>query len=140
MDTVKEQLEQLMPKSLDDVIRTHRDRMKAYLSTDAEIAALKGPVPIQYVKGEISDWAFITFFLVQNGLPMVYLTGSNLAERSSWMTSLVVAIDGDAVATKSGSLYKLKGDKSELLDLPYICATLNGWGIGRLFGVPAFFF
>lgn len=71
---------------------------------------------------------------------MIYLTGFNDAERSSWMTSLVVAIDGDAVATKSGSLYKLKGDKSEILDLPYICATLNGWGVGQLFGVPPFFF
>lgn len=140
MDTVEQQLERMMPTSLDDVIRTNRDAVKAYLSTDAEIAALKGAVPIQYVKGEISHWAFITFFITKKALPMVYLTGFNAAERSSWMTSLVVAIDGDAVATTSGSVYKLVGKKSEELDLPFICATLNGWGAGKLLGVPEFFF
>jgi len=57
---------------------------------------------------------------------MIYLTGLNDAERSSWMTSQVVAIDGDAIATITGSVYKLKGGKSGILDLPYICATLNG--------------
>lgn len=140
METVAQQLEKMIPKSLDAIICTNRDRVKAYLSTDAEIEALKGAVPIQSVKGELVNWAFITLFLTKEGLPMIYLTGFNDAERSSWMTSLVVAIDGDAVATKSGSLYKLKGDKSEILDLPYICATLNGWGVGQLFGVPPFFF
>lgn len=140
MEFVVQQLEQMIPKSLDDIIRTKRDQVKAYLTTTAEIEALKGIVPIQFVKGELSNWAFITFFLTKKGLPMVYLTGFNSAERSSWMTSLVVAIDGDAVATKSGSVYKLKGDKSEILDLPYICATLNGWGLGRTLGVPQFFF
>ncbi|BAO28292.1 hypothetical protein [Sulfuritalea hydrogenivorans] len=140
MESVAQQLEQMIPKSLGDIIVTNRDQVKAYLTTDAEIEALKGAVPIQPVKGELSDWAFITFFLTKKGLPMIYLTGFNAAERSSWMTSLVVAIDGDAVATTSGSVYKLKGDKSEVLDLPYICATLNGWGVGRMLGVPPFFF
>lgn len=140
MEDIAQQLEKMIPKSLGDIICTNRDRVKAYLSADAEIEALKGGVPIQAVKGELSNWAFITIFLTKQGLPMIYLTGFNGAENSSWMTSLVVAIDGNFVATKSGSLYKLKGDKSEILDLPYICATLNGWGVGRLLGVPPFFF
>ena len=140
MEDIAQQLEQMIPKSLDGIICTNRDRVKAYLSTNAEIEALRGGVPIQAVTGELSDWAFITFFLAKQGLPMIYLTGFNEAKSSSWMTSLVVAIDGDAVATKSGSLYLLKGDKSEILDLPYICATLNGWGVGKKLGVPPFFF
>lgn len=140
MKAVAQQLEQMTPKSLGDIICTNRDQVKAYSSTDAEIAALKGAIPIQPIKGELSAWAFITFFLTKQGLPMIYLTGFNEAERSSWMTSLIVAIDGDVVATTSGSVYKLKGDKSDILDLPYICATLNSWGVGRLLGVPPFFF
>jgi hypothetical protein len=140
MDSAAYPLQQIMPNSLDDIIRTNRDKVKAYLSTDSEIEALKGSIPITFIKGELSDWAFITFFMTATGLPMVYLTGSNEAERSSWMTSLVVAIEGDAVATTSGSVYKLKGDKSDTLDLPCICATLNSWGVGQKLGVPPFFF
>lgn len=140
MESVAQQLEPMIPTSLDDIIRINRDQVTAYMTTAAEIEALKGIVPLQFVKGELSDWAFITFFLVRTGLPMVYLTGFNSAEHSRWMTSLVVAIDGDAVATTSGSVYKLKGDKSEILDLSHICATLNAWGVGRMLGVPRFFF
>ncbi len=140
MDTLKQQLEQILPKSLDDIVRTNRDKMRIYVSTDEELAALRASVPIQPVKGVITEWNFITLFLVESSSPMVYLTGVNRAMRSSWMTSLVVGIDGDAVATNSGSLYKLSGDRSDQLDLEYICATLNLWGIGQHFGVPPFFF
>jgi len=140
MESITRQLEQIEPKSLDDIIRTNRDMVKAYLSTDVEIEALKRPIPIAFVRGELFDWAFITFFMTENELPMIYLTGFNRAERSSWMTSLVVAIEGDVVATTSGSVYKLKGGKSDKLDLHHICATLNGWGVGQKLGVPQFFF
>lgn len=140
METVVQQLEQMIPKSLGDIICTNRDQVKGYLTTDAEIEAMQGVIPIQPVKGELSDWAFITFFLAKEGLPMIYLTGFNDAEHSSWMTSLVVAVNGDVVATTSGSVYRLKGDKSDIVDLPHICATMNGWGIGRMLGVPQFLF
>lgn len=133
-------LDQLMPTSLDDIIRSNRDRMRLYRSTDDELNALRMPLPTSRDKGVISHWCFITIAQLGEVSPQVCLTGYNAAERSSWMTSQVTGISGNAVATRSGSLYLLEGESSTELDLPFICATLNGWGIGQHFGVPAFFF
>lgn len=138
--TIAQHLEQITPKSLDDIIRTNRDKARMYLSTEAELAALQGPIPIGLVKGKISHWSFITFFLTKKSWAGVYLTGFNAAENSSWMTSMVTAISGTAVLTRSGSIYILVGEPSAEQDLPFICATLNGWGVGQDFGVPPLFF
>lgn len=137
---IVQQLEQITPKSLDDIIRTNRDKARMYLSTEAELAALQGAIPIGLVKGKISHWSFITFFLTEKNWAGVYLTGFNAAENSSWMTSMVTAINGTAVLTKSGSIYIFDGEPSTEQDLPFICATLNLWGAGQHFGVPPLFF
>lgn len=139
-DTNRGVIDALIPKSIDDVIRKHRDQLRAYLSTAAELDALRNPIPVVYVKSEISYWAFITFSFAASGMAPVYLTGYNQRGRCSWMTSHVIAIDGDLVATKTGSTYRLVGEKSDDLDLPHICATLNTWGVGQKYGVPEFFF
>ncbi|MBI5922079.1 MAG: hypothetical protein HY847_10605 [Betaproteobacteria bacterium] len=139
-DNILQQLQEITPKSLDDIIRTNRDKAKLYLSTEAELTALQGPMPIGLVKGNISHWSFITFFLTQKSWAGVYLTGFNEAENSSWMTSAVTAINRTAVLTRSGSIYILVGEPSTEPDLPFICATLNGWGVGQHFGVPPLFF
>lgn len=133
-------LENLMPSSLDDIIRKNRDEARFYESTEAELAALHGVVPIMAVTGRLINWRFITFLFVETNTPMVNLVGYNVDAQSSWMTSLVVAIQGTFVQTKSGSLYQLEGEPSSDLDLPYICATLNLWKVGPHFGVPAIFF
>ena len=138
--TIAQQLEQITPKSLDDIIRTNRDKARLYLSTGAELAALQGAIPIGLVKGKISHWSFITFFLTKKNWAGVYLTGFNAAENSSWMTSMVTAISRTAVLTRSGSIYTLVGEPSTEQDLPFICATLNLWGVGPDFGVPPLFF
>ena len=139
-DPLKQALQELIPKSLDDVIRSNRDKAKLYLSTDAELDALRAPVPPGPLTGTLSAWAFITMFVTDPGVAMVNLTGFNEARNSSWMTSQVMAIDGEMVLTRSGSHYRLEGERSDILDLPFICATLNGWGVGRILGVPHFFF
>ncbi len=128
------------PASLDDVIRTNRDHTRLYLSTAAELAALRGAIPSQPIKGEIGDWCFITLLISETQERFLYLTGTNLADHSSCMTSKVTVINGHAAMTKSGSIYALAGDPSTAPDLPYICATLNLWGIGPRFGVPPYFF
>lgn len=139
-DTNRSVIKALIPKSLDDIIRKNRDQLRAYLSTAAELEALRESIPVVHVKSEISHWAFITFRFTTSGMSPVYLTGYNLRGRCSWMTSHVIAIDGDLVATKSGSTYRLVGEKSDDLDLLHICATLNTWGVGQKYGVPEFFF
>lgn len=139
-DTLAQHIANLIPKSLDHIIRIRRDQLRLYESTDEELAALHGSVKRSSPTGVISRWSFITLYFVETDWPAVYLVGYNAAERSSWMTSMVVAIDGDAVRTKSGSLYLLEGERSTTFDLPYICATLHRWGVGKMFGVPEFFF
>ena len=137
MDSIfKKQLEAVMPKSLDDIIRTNRDKLRAYVSADSELDVLRKPIAVHPVKAEISGWAFVTLFAVETGLPLIYLTGYNDTAQCSWMTSCVTAIDGCLVETKNGSLYRLVGHATEALDLLHICATLNSWGVGQMFGIP----
>lgn len=139
-DSLADAIARLIPESLDQILRVNRDRARLYESTPEELAALQRPVERGFPKGVISNWCFITFLIVETNEPMVNLVGYNAEERSSWMTSLVVGIDGDAVETKSGSLYLLDGPRSTEFDLPFICATLNSWGLGQMFGVQKFFF
>lgn len=139
-DDIVQQLKEITPKSLDDILRTNRDQARLYLSTEAELAALQGPIPIGLAKGNIGHWSFITFFLNKTNWAGIYLTGFNEAENSSWMTSMVTAICDSAVLTTSGSIYILVGEPTTEPDLPFICATLNGWGVGQNFGVPPLFF
>ena len=139
-ESLKQALEPLMPKSLDDIIRSNREKARLYLSTEAALDALPAPVPPGPITGTLSAWAFITTYFTDPGVAMVNLTGFNDAENASWMTSQVMAIDGDRVFTRSGSHYRLEGERSDILDLPYICATLNSWGVGQRLGVPPFFF
>lgn len=128
------------PVSLDDIIRKNRGSTRLYLSTAAELAALQGTLPDRPAKGEITDWCFITLLISETRDAFVYLTGAHQADHSSCMTSKVTLLDSTAAMTKSGSIYTLRGDPSTTPDLPYICATLNLWGIGPRFGVPPFSF
>jgi len=51
--------------TLDDIIRTNRDKARMCLSTEAELAALEGSIPIGPIKGKITHWSFITFSLTE---------------------------------------------------------------------------
>jgi hypothetical protein len=139
-EAIAQQLEKITPTSLDDVIRTNKDRARLYLSTEAELAALQGTISNGTVTGEIADWCFITFALSESQWSGVSLIGFNEAEHSSWMTSMVIAINDSTVLTKSGSTYTLVGESSTEPDLFHICATLNHWGLGQRLGVPPIFF
>jgi hypothetical protein len=129
-----------MPASLDDVIRANRDVASLALTTEQELLKLHGTIPAQTPKGYLTNWAFIAMQLKRRSEAVTWLTGYNPMERSSWMTSRVVAIEGTSVLTHSGSVYVLKGESSTKVDLPYVCATFHRWGIGKALGVPEFFF
>lgn len=140
MDALETALEQLLPRTLDDIIRANRDTAQLYFSTDYELNPLRGTVEFGPVTARVSNWAFITLHLKESQVGFVYLVGFNQEERCSWMTSFVTGIDKGKVTTKSGSLYELVGDSTLDVDLPYICATLHLWGLGPKLGVPHFFF
>lgn len=140
MDDLKEQLTQLLPQSLDDIIRASRDKVQLYFSNDNEIDALRCPLPDGQIKAQISGWAFITLHFSESQESLVYLVGFNQTEQCSWMTSFVTGIGHGVVTTKSGSIYALIGPSTLDVDLVNICATLHQWGVGRQLGVPHFFY
>lgn len=140
MNAIEQALEQLLPKTLDEIIRANRDKAQLYLSTNDELGPMRSPVTFGAITGQISNWAFITFHIVETKVSFVHLVGFNKGENSSWMTSFVTGIDDRKVMTNSGSLYELVGDSTSDVDLEYICATLNLWGLGPNLGVPRIFF
>lgn len=143
-DKIAEAVTTAMPKSLDDIIRTRRDRASLRLSTADEIAALATPLSTDHPpKGEIDDWRLITLLVVDK--PLVFLVGNN--EQKNWMTSLVTGVDLQAglLSTKSGSVYRMIGEASDgeppMQHLLHICAVLHQWGgIGQMYGVPYVFY
>lgn len=139
-DKLKEALEYLLPKSIDDVLRENRQEARLYLSTPEELAVLVGDIEMHHVKGNISDWCFVSFQIMATGQVGVFLVGHNNEERAAWMTSSVTTIAGKAVMTRSGSLYVLDGEPTTEPNLLHICATLHAWGAGQHFDVPHIFY
>lgn len=140
MDTLEEQLTQLLPRSLDDIIRANRDKVQLYFSRDDEIDALRHSLLEGRIKAQVSDWAFITLNFSESQDSLVYLVGFNQTEQCSWMTSFITGIGHGKVATKSGSIYELVGASTLDVDLLHICATLHQWSVGRSLGVPHIFY
>ncbi len=137
-ETLERYLDRLLPKSLDDVFRANREKGQIYASTPQELNARAGPVPIAACKARISRWYFISIRIGDQ--TRVFLCGNNERAHSSWITTTIMSIDRDAVLTRSGSVYRLVGEPSDQYDLPFLCAALNAWGVGQLFGVPDLFF
>lgn len=140
MNTLEEQLMQLLPPSLDDIIRANRDKVQLYFSRDDEINALRCLLLDGHIKAQVFRWAFITLHFSETQDSLVYLVGFNQTANCSWMTSFITGIGHGMVTTKSGSIYELIGTSTLDVDLVYICATLHEWGVGRSLAVPHFFF
>lgn len=136
----------LIPKTLDDIIREKRDLVELGLATTDEINALQTNIPQKYlVKDVIDDWRLIALRDKTSGQAQLLLLGYSQTENVSWLTSSVIQIDLDnhCIMTKSLSKYAL-GTKGEgepsRGQLMHICATFHQWGSGTLLGMPHFFY
>jgi hypothetical protein len=151
---IEEALEQMIPKSLDDVVRKNRNAFQIGLATPTEIA-IRGTVikPDRDTRDTIEQWNIIAFRTLglrpDTGLEGILssrlsLLGRAAGTRGSWLTSEVVQIDvdGGLVLTRN-SLYRL-GSRGEGEpppdDLICVCAVMHSWGIGELIGAPGFFY
>ena len=107
-DAVAAQLEAMIPKSLDDIIRANRDQVKLYLTTDQEIMDFYSEVKPGRPKEIIDDWRFITLYVVSTNETQVMLLGDKRSNDHARITSVVRKIDLDRglVFTDSGSLYQ----------------------------------
>ncbi len=151
---IEEALEQMIPKSLDDIVRSSRDVLQIGLAMPDELAIRATAIePDRGTRDTIEQWRIISFRTIglrpDTGLEGILssrlsLLGRAVGTRGSWLTSEVVQIDvdGGLVLTRN-SLYRL-GSRGEGEpppdDLIYVCAVMHGWGVGDLVGAPSFFY
>lgn len=146
-DDLGQKIAALMPKCLDDIVRTNRQHMTIRLATDQEIMERHHRiVPDREPKMIINDWRFVAFEKSIGTFHRVDI--SLLGDRPHGgvrITSEVRQIDLDRqlVITNSGTLYGLgkRGDGEPHFDhLAMICAATHSWGWGAAFGIPHFFY
>ena len=136
-------IQALIPKSLDDVIRWHREHFKLRLTTNEEIFDLYKKIEPDEPKDLMNNWNLIT--LNKPGENMMFLLGDTRSKGRPRITSDVTGIhfDRSFLTTKSGSLYQLGNPKNgppTQEELYLVCATFHSWGFGAGLGVPHFFY
>lgn len=141
-----EHIDDLIPNTLDDVIRKNRELVELGLSAPDEILALLAEVQQGLpVKDMIDDWHWISLRSKRSGDVKVLLLGQSQKESVAWMTSSIVRIDlaQSVIVTQSGGLYGLgsqgTGEPSRG-QIIHVCATFHKWGSGEFLGVPHFFY
>lgn len=139
-------LEALFPKSIDEIIKMHRDECSIRLSSDADFEKLESMVSSMSVqkpiRATIDEWRIIC--VLDKDRKFLFLTGIHRAEGYPFMTSDIVSVDfaSNLVLTKN-SLYQLggKGEGEPERDiLLHICTTLHRWGVGEYFGILHIFY
>ena len=149
MSDIGTTLEKLIPKSLDEIIRNHRDDISLRLSTSEDFAALSPMVASieqqKSVRATINEWRIVCFVIrPELGTNFLVLTGFNQEMGCVWNTSHIVSIDFEnhLVLTKN-SLYRLgsKGEgEPDSHIIMHICAFLHSWGAGPYLGVLNVFY
>lgn len=143
-DSLHDAIQNLLPKSLDDVIRKHRDHVALRIATPEDKATLRRAISPSREEVQISRWNFLALETREPMPPVLYvmLVGWRDDASRPWITSPVLGIDPRRgyVFTRSGSLYRTVGESSEVIDLPTLCAWLHTTPIGEYLGVPLFTF
>jgi hypothetical protein len=114
------------------------------LASKHQIADKTNAIPQQAVKQTLDNWRLIamhlTHPLTSNTKTSLHLIGHHSGRRFV-MTSDIHSIDTNAgLVRTANSIYGITGRMSEGEPNPdeliHMCATLNGWGIGELAGMP----
>ena len=138
-------LDELIPKTLDAVIRLHRDEAELRIASDADLKQWRARVPNDGTAQDVSSWTLVTFDWHRPGsAPVVdtILVGNHVEEGPGWRTSPVRQFDKrtKCLRTHSGTLYHLKGPGSNEPDLFRLCAWLHRVGLGAYLGVMHIFY
>lgn len=143
-DSLHDAIQNLLPKSIDDVIRKHRDHVELRIATAKDKASVTRAISPSGDAVEISRWSFLALEAREPMQPVLYvmLVGWRDDAQRSWITSPAYGIDQQHgyVVTRSGSLYRTVGESSEVIDLPTVCAWMHTTSIGEYLGVPLFVF
>lgn len=142
---MRSQLEAMLPKSIDDIVRLHREELCIRVATADDLAPLlSDSMPIANTQGDIESWSLITLDAIIQGQQnnAVFLIGYHTSRRCTWITSRVLKViecgGVKSVLTNSGNLYNMSGTQSDKIDLTFLCAWLRQNGIGDYFGIPEF--
>lgn len=134
-----------LPICLDDIIRSNRDHCRLALATAEELERMSHPLKHGPASRRLARWQILAIHLSGNGktVQTYHLVGRVRGTREPWMTSKIQAIDlrRRRVQTENSwyGLWGPAGRESDI-DLRHVCATLNTWGLGPLFGVPELYF
>lgn len=144
-ETIEEQLQKLLPKSVDDIIREHRDEFRLALATEEELKALEMTLADGPVIHRLTGWNILMMHVSSKHgqVSSPRLIGTVADTRESWITSHVLAIDSEKGLVKTkNSFYQITGPRAaeEDTDLLRICAALHEWRLGARYGVPHIFY
>lgn len=138
---------ELVPKSLDDIIRKNRNELKLEYVIPDELSTLNQPFKITNLKGTIEDAFLYKRIISGNEIEHIFLVGFMKLEddRVAYHTSPLKLIDLEnrAVLTNSGSHYMITNfsNHNPIQDLLiHICVVAHRDGWGEHFDVPHFFY
>lgn len=144
-NVIRAQLQTMLPKSIDDIVRRHRDELCIRIATTDDLAPLlSDSMPIANPQGDIESWSLITLDAIIQGQQnnAVFLIGYHTSRCCTWITSRVLKViecgGAKSVLTGSGNLYTMSGTQSDKIDLTFLCAWLWQNGIGDYYGIPEF--
>lgn len=136
-------IKQIIPSSLDDIVRLNRDLLTLRLSTPEDLAELSdiasGMDDHVQARATIREWRIICLDLNAAGKKHI-LTGYVESTNTVWGTSLLLSVDlGRNLVLTENSVYRLgsKGNGEPTADiLLHMCHLFHQWGFGARFGVP----
>ena len=142
---IEEQLQELLPKSIDDVVRENRDKLRLALATEDELKALETTIADVSVRHQLEGWNVLMLHATtaSGQVSSPRLIGRVVDSGESWITSHVVGIDfGRGLVQTKSSLYRIIGPRADETDtdLLRICAAMHEWRLGDHYGVPHVFY
>lgn len=146
-DTQVFHLQDLVPKSLDDIVRANRDKLRLAFATEEEMMSLELDIPSGGpVRHTLEGWNVLMMHASAGGKvqSVPKLLGSVEGTGQCWITSTVKGIDLDTgLVQTENSLYRVVGPRSfepSMHLLIHVCVFLNQRGGGPFLSIPPFFY
>lgn len=140
-------LQDLVPQSLDEIVRANRDRFRLAFATAEEMKSLERDIPsVGPVRHTLEGWNVLMMHATAGGKvqSVPKLLGSVEGTGQCWITSTIKALDLDiGLVQTENSLYRVAGARSSeppVHLLIHVCVYLNQCGAGRYLGVPEFYY
>lgn len=137
----------LIPKSLDDVIRRNRDQLKLERVSLNDLVHLNSNLKFTCINGVIQDAFFYKRVISAHPIEHVFLVGfiQNDEGKNAYHTSPIKYFDkqNNAVLTASGSYYLIESyliGEPKLDFLLHICSVAHRDNWGAFFGVLEVFY